>query len=156
MAERRLICTGNVIVDLVLRIDRLPEPGADTIATSSRITAGGAFNVLVAARRAGLDVVFAGQFGTGPMGDVVRAALAGSAVEVIQDGLPDVDSGYCVALIDEAAERTFVTTVGAESLLTRADLDRVPVTGDDLVHVSGYSLAHPETASALPGWLHDL
>jgi sugar/nucleoside kinase (ribokinase family) len=152
----RLVCTGNVIVDIVLTVDRLPEPGGDTIATSSQITAGGGYNVLVAARRAGLDVVFAGQYGTGPMGDVVRAALARSGVQVAQAGLADVDSGYCVALVDATTERTFVTTVGAEGRLTRADLDRVPVFGDDLVHVSGYSLAHPVTPAALPGWLHDL
>jgi sugar/nucleoside kinase (ribokinase family) len=156
MAEPRLVCTGNVIVDIVLTVDRLPEPGGDTIATSSQITAGGGYNVLVAARRAGLDVVFAGQYGTGPMGDVVRAALAGSGVQVAQAGLADVDSGYCVALVDTTTERTFVTTVGAEGRLTRADLDRVPVFGDDLVHVSGYGLAHPVNAAALPGWLHDL
>jgi sugar/nucleoside kinase (ribokinase family) len=152
----RLVLTGNVIVDLVLTVDALPDPGGDTLASSSRITAGGAYNVLVAARRAGLDVVFAGQYGTGPMGDVVRAALAASGAEIAQAGLADVDSGYCVALVDATAERTFVTTVGAEGRLTRADLDRVPVTGADVVHVSGYSLADPVTAAALPGWLHDL
>lgn len=156
MAEPRLVCTGNVIVDIVLTVDRLPEPGGDTIATSSRITAGGGYNVLVAARRAGLAVVFAGQYGTGPMGDVVRAALAAARVQVAQAGLADVDSGYCVALVDATSERTFVTAVGAEGRLTRADLDRVAVTGDDLVHVSGYGLAHPVNAAALPGWLREL
>jgi sugar/nucleoside kinase (ribokinase family) len=68
----RLVVTGNVIVDLVLTVDRLPDPGADTLASSSQITAGGAYNVMIAARRAGMDVVFAGRYGTGPMGDIVR------------------------------------------------------------------------------------
>ena len=67
MGEARLACTGNVIIDIVLTVDRVPEPGGDTSATSSQITAGGGYNVLVAARRVGLDVVFAGQYGTGPM-----------------------------------------------------------------------------------------
>lgn len=157
MAEpARLISTGNVIVDLVMTVDRLPEPGGDIIATGSHITAGGGLNTLVAARRTGLPVVFAGQYGTGPMGDVVRAALAASGAEIVQNGLDNVDSGYCVALVDSTAERTFVTTVGAEGRLTREDLHRVPVTGQDLVHVSGYSLAHPVNASALSGWLPGL
>jgi sugar/nucleoside kinase (ribokinase family) len=152
----RLVCTGTAIVDLVLTVDRLPEPGGDVLASSSRITAGGACNVVIAARRAGLDVVFAGQLGTGPMGDVVRAALAAAGVAVVQSGLPDADSGWCVVLVDATAERTLVTAAGAETRLTRTDLDRVPVSGDDLVHVSGYALAHPVSAAALPGWLHDL
>ncbi len=152
----RLIYTGSVIVDLVLTIDALPEPGGDTIASSSQVTAGGGYNVMVAAQRAGLDVVFAGQYGSGPMGDIVRAALAAGGVQVAQSGLDDVDSGYCVALVDRSTERTFVTTVGAEGRLTRADLDKVPVADDDLVYVSGYSLAHPTNAAALPGWLQEL
>lgn len=149
----RLIVTGSVVVDIVLTVDRLPEPGGDVLASSSQVTAGGGYNVMVAARRAGMDVVFAGQYGTGPMGDVVRAALAASGVQVVQDGLADADSGYCVVLVDGTAERTFVTAVGAEGRLTRGDLDRVPVAGDDVVHVSGYGLAHPTVAAALPGWL---
>jgi sugar/nucleoside kinase (ribokinase family) len=152
----RLVFTGNVIVDLVLTVEALPEPGGDTIASSSQVTAGGGYNVMVAAQRAGLDVVFAGQYGSGPMGDIVRAALAACGVRVVQPGLEDEDSGYCVALVDRSTERTFVTTVGAEGRLTRADLDRVPVTGADLVYVSGYSLAHPANGAALPGWLRQL
>lgn len=151
-----LISTGNVIVDIVLTVDHLPEPGGDIIATSSRITAGGGLNTLVAARRAGLRTVFAGQYGTGPMGDVVRAALAASGARVIQSGVDDTDSGYCVAFVDASTERTFITTVGAEGHLTREDLDRVPVADDDLVHISGYSLAHPSNAAALTAWLPTL
>lgn len=156
MTDTRLISTGNVIVDIVMTVDRVPEPGGDIIAGSSTMIAGGGLNTVVAARRTGLPVVFAGQYGTGPMGDIVRAALTGSGAEIVQKGLEDVDSGYCVALVDATAERTFVTTVGAEGRLTRDDLDRVHVTGHDLVHVSGYSLAHPVNAAALSGWLPDL
>lgn len=153
MADPRLVFTGNVIVDLVLAVDALPEPGGDIVASSSTLTAGGGFNTMVAARRDGLDVVFGGQYGTGPFGDIVRSALASSGFEIVQPGLSDVDSGYCVAMVDASTERTFVTSVGAEGRLSRADLDRIPVGPDDLVYVSGYSLAHPVNAKALPGWL---
>ncbi|WP_394619635.1 PfkB family carbohydrate kinase [Lentzea sp. JNUCC 0626] len=156
MTEPRLISTGNVIVDIVMTVAHLPEPGGDIIAADSRMTAGGGLNTLVAAQRAGLPVVFAGQYGTGPMGDIVRAALEESGATIVQTGLEDADSGYCVVLVDPSAERTFVTTVGAEGHLTRADLDRVDVTEHDLVHVSGYSLAHPVNAAALTGWLPGL
>ncbi|WP_020664488.1 PfkB family carbohydrate kinase [Amycolatopsis benzoatilytica] len=153
MADPRLVFTGNVIVDLVLAVDAIPEPGGDVVASASTLTAGGGYNTMVAAQRDGLGVVFGGQYGTGPFGDIVRSALASSRFEIVQPGLSDVDSGYCVAMIDASAERTFVTSAGAEGQLTRADLDRIPVHPDDLVYVSGYSLAHPVNAKALPGWL---
>ncbi len=149
----RLIFTGNVIVDIVLTIARLPEPGGDTIARSSRLTAGGGYNVMVAARRDGLEVLFAGRYGTGPFGDIVRTALADGGFPVVHDRVPDVDSGYCVVLVDDRSERTFVTTVGAEGALTGNDLDRVCPRADDLVYVSGYSLSRPGTAAGLTGWL---
>jgi len=149
----RLVSVGNVIVDIVMRIGALPEPGGDVIADGSEITAGGGLNTMVAARRDGMDVVFAGQYGTGPFGDVVRQALEESGVTVVQPGLPDVDSGYCVALVDATTERTFVTSVGAEGQLTRADLDRVALRADDVVFVSGYGLAHPVNGAAIADWL---
>ncbi|MGN8049168.1 PfkB family carbohydrate kinase [Curtobacterium sp. 22159] len=149
----RLVSVGNVIVDIVMRIDAIPEPGGDVIASGSEITAGGGLNTMVAAVRDGLDVAFAGQYGTGPFGDVVRAALAASGVEVLQPGLDDVDSGYCVALVDATTERTFVTSVGAEGRLGSSDLDRIALRDDDIVFVSGYGLAHPVNAAAIAGWL---
>lgn len=157
MAEApRLVFTGNVIVDIVMSIDRMPEPGGDVVASSSGLTAGGGFNTMVAAQRDGLPVVFAGQYGTGPFGDIVRSALADAGLDLAQRGLPDLDSGYTIALVDASTERTFVTALGAEGHLTRADLDRVAVGPDDLVYVSGYSLAHPVNAASLPGWLEAL
>ncbi|WP_058730109.1 PfkB family carbohydrate kinase, partial [Curtobacterium oceanosedimentum] len=149
----RLVSVGNVIVDIVMRVGAIPEPGGDVIASASEITAGGGLNTMVAAVRDGLPVVFAGQYGTGPFGDVVRAALVDSGVEVLQPGLDDVDSGYCVALVDATTERTFVTSVGAEGRLGRADLDRVALRSDDTVFVSGYGLAHTVNGPAIADWL---
>jgi sugar/nucleoside kinase (ribokinase family) len=149
----RLVYTGNVIVDIVMTVGAIPAPGADTVARSSLVTAGGGYNVMVAAQRDGLPVVFAGQYGTGMFGTVVRAALDDAGFELVQPGLPNLDSGYCVALVDDTTERTFVTAVGAEGQLGRGDLDRVEVRGTDIVYVSGYSLAHPVNADALAHWI---
>jgi sugar/nucleoside kinase (ribokinase family) len=149
----RLVYTGNVIVDIVMTVGAIPAPGADTVASSSLVTAGGGYNVMVAAQRDGLPVVFAGQYGTGMFGDVVRGALDEAGFELVQPGLPDLDSGYCVALVDDTTERTFVTAVGAEGRLGPSDLDRVEVSGTDVVYVSGYSLAHPVNADALADWI---
>ncbi|MCW4459794.1 PfkB family carbohydrate kinase [Microbacterium sp. MPKO10] len=157
MSEQgRLVYVGNVIVDLVMQINAIPEPGGDTLAHSSMMTAGGGFNTMIAAKRDGADVVFTGQYGTGPFGSTVRAALAESGFDVVQAGVDDVDSGYCVALVDATTERTFVTSVGAEGLLTADDLARVTLRENDIVFVSGYSLAHASNAAATPGWLEGI
>lgn len=154
--QGRLIFVGNVIVDLVMQIDAIPDPGGDTLARSSMITAGGGFNTMIAATRDGARVVFTGQYGTGAFGAIVRNALSESGVEVVQPGVREVDSGYCVALVDETSERTFVTSVGAEGMLTSEDLANVTVHEGDIVYVSGYSLVHPSNAAAIPEWLENL
>ena len=152
----RLIFVGNVIVDLVMQIDAIPEPGGDTLARSSMVAAGGGFNTMIAARRDGSEVVFTGQYGTGPFSSIVRAALSENDFEIAQSGVADVDSGYCVALVDNTTERTFVTSAGAEGMLTHDDLTGITVREDDVVYVSGYSLAHPVNAAAIPRWLEEL
>ena len=64
MRPRRLVFAGQAIVDIVLRVPALPERGGDMIATSAEITTGGGFNVMAAAARQGLPVLYAGGHGT--------------------------------------------------------------------------------------------
>src|SRR5580698_214565 len=47
----RLLHLGNVVVDVVLDVPALPEPGGDVLATRSQTAAGGGFNVMAAAAR---------------------------------------------------------------------------------------------------------
>ncbi|WOP19391.1 PfkB family carbohydrate kinase [Raineyella sp. LH-20] len=149
----RVIHTGQAIVDLVMRIDAIPEPGGDTFARSHQLAAGGGINVMVAAARDGGDVVYAGGHGTGPFGDLVRAAMRREGVEVLSPAATDHDTGFCVALVDDSAERTFVSTVGAEGHAGIGDYQAAAVTEQDVVYVSGYSLVHADNRAALIHWL---
>ncbi|TMF66870.1 MAG: sugar kinase, partial [Chloroflexi bacterium] len=74
---KRLVSLGSVIVDLILEVPAFPDRGGDVLASQRGMVAGGAFNVLSAAARLGLPGIYAGQHGTGPFGDLVRAALTG-------------------------------------------------------------------------------
>ncbi|MCU1527454.1 MAG: sugar kinase [Frondihabitans sp.] len=152
----RLLHAGNAIVDIAFAVSALPEAGGDVLASSSSVTAGGAFNTLVAAQRDGLEAVHLGPVGTGPFADIVRSALAREEVTFAGSTMADLDTGCSVVLVDASAERTFVTRVGAEGELTREMLDRVEVEASDIVVVSGYGLAHPSNARAVPDWLDDL
>ncbi|WP_428815138.1 PfkB family carbohydrate kinase [Streptomyces albus subsp. chlorinus] len=150
-APPRLVLAGSVIVDMVLRIPRLPERGGDMLASHAARAVGGGFNVLAAARRLGLPAVYAGGHGTGPFGDLVRTALDAEGVTPLLAAHPGRDTGYCVVLVDSDGERTFVTAPGAESELGPAEARQVagaPRPGD-LVQLSGYGLAHPGSADRL-------
>ena len=141
----RLIHTGQVVVDQVLRVDHLPARGGDVIATSFQQTAGGGFNVMAAARRAGAEVVYAGSHGVGVHGDLIRAALAAEGVRVAH-AATEPDSGISVVLVEPDGERTFVTSPDAVGRFVPVD-----VSVGDFVYVSGYGLVHD--VDVLLDWL---
>ena len=153
---RRLVFAGEAIVDLLMWVPALPERGGDMLAESAAIEVGGGFNIMAAAVRQGLPVVYAGGHGTGPWGDKVRAALAAEGIGVIRVPDPDADTGYDVALVEAGGERTFVTALGAESLREPGAWDLVPVQPGDAVYVSGYGLVPPESGPLLGAWAASL
>src|SRR5205823_3593670 len=111
------------------------------------VAAGGAFNVLSAAARLGLPGVYAGPHGTGPFGDLVRAALAREGVEIGRPPTPDFDTGWTLALVEPDGERTFVTVTGADAIVTPESLATIEHRDGDAVYVSGYDLAYPEAGA---------
>jgi len=149
----RVIHTGQAIVDLVMDVTTVPQPGADVFARNAMTEVGGGYNVMAAARREGAHVVYAGGHGSGPLGDLVRSRLEADGIEMLQPPHPELDSGFCVALIDDTAERTFISTVGAEGAIPLDAHDTVQVDQGDVVYVTGYSLHHPANAAALTRFL---
>ena len=151
----RVIHTAQALVDAVMEVPSLPARGGNVMASSYHRYAGGAVTILLAAARSGAECVHAGAVGTGPNGDLVRAALAAEGVSVSSPPVPELDTGVCVVLVEPTAERSFVTTQGAERRITVESLgSSAPVAGD-LVCVSGYSLVG-RTRDPLVAWLDTL
>ena len=148
----RLVFAGEALVDLVMRVPALPERGGDMLAGSSSVQVGAGFNIMAAAARQGLPVVYAGGHGTGPWGDRVRAALAAEGIAILRPPDPDADTGFDVALVEDGGERTFVTSLGAETLREPGSWDAIPVAPGDAVYVSGYGLAAPGSGAVLGAW----
>lgn len=149
----RLVHTGSVIIDQVMTVPQIPEPGGDVVATSAENMVGGGFNTIVASARDGLPVLYAGLLGTGDYADKVQSALAEYDVEVALEPSAERDTGFCVAIVDDSAERTFYTYVGAEGLEGYKELAQVQLEPDDLVYVTGYSLASETNTEGLRDWL---
>jgi sugar/nucleoside kinase (ribokinase family) len=149
----RLVHLGNAVVDLVLQVPAAPGRGGDVLARAASTLVGGGFNVMAAASRQGLPVVYAGMHGAGPRGDQVRLALAGEGVEVLQHVLPGCDTGLVVVIVEDDGERSFITAAGAEAQLDADALARVSLLPGDHAYLTGYSLAHASNRTALVEWL---
>jgi sugar/nucleoside kinase (ribokinase family) len=155
-AISRLVFAGEAIVDLLMRVPALPERGGDMLAESASVEVGGGFNIMAAAVRQGLPVVYAGGHGTGPWGDRVRAALAAEGIRLLRTPDPDRDTGFDVGLVEANGERTFVTTLGAESLREPDAWDLVRLRSGDAVYVSGYGLVLAGSGPVLGAWAASL
>jgi sugar/nucleoside kinase (ribokinase family) len=152
----RVIHTGQALVDVVVEVPGLPPRGQNVMASSATDYAGGAVTVLVAAARFGADCVHAGAHGTGPHGDLVREALDRDGIAVSAPPVPGLDTGICVVMVEPSAERTFVTTLGAERHISVESLATSRPGPGDLVCVTGFSLALDSTRDPLLAWLPDL
>ena len=152
----RVIHTGQALVDVVVEVPDLPARGQNVMATSATDYAGGAVTVLVAAARFDAECVHAGAHGTGPHGDLIRAALLAEGIELSAPPVADSDTGICVVMVEPSAERTFVTTLGAERRITVESLATSDPRTGDLVCVTGFSLALASTRDPLLAWLPTL
>lgn len=148
----KMLHTGQVIIDLVMAVDQLPQIGGDVLAQSAAFEAGGGFNVMAAAVRNGLPVVYLGRHGSGRFGDLARQAMTAEGIHIGIEQPAQRDTGLCVALTDSSAERSFISYIGAEGEVTPDDLNSVAAEAGDYVYVSGYSLLHAGKAQALLDW----
>ncbi len=152
----RVIHTAQALVDAVMEVPALPTRGGNVMATSYHRYAGGAVTILLAAARSGAHCVHAGAIGTGPNGDLVRAALAAEGIEVASPPVRGPRHRACASCSSSrrpsgrsSPPRGPSGTSRVESLAASA-----PVPGD-LVCVSGYSLVG-RTRDPLLAWLGTL
>lgn len=149
----RFWVVSSIVMDVVTRINQWPERSGDVVAQSGFATPGGAFNVIAAARRLGMDTIYGGLMGTGAFGHMIQQHLRRIHVDWALRPVRDADTGFVVAVVEPDGERTFITVPGCEAHLTLANLSALPVYPDDVVYISGYSLVAEPSASAFARWM---
>jgi sugar/nucleoside kinase (ribokinase family) len=152
----RLFCLDTVMIDIVMRISSIPKSGSDVLASQHLLTTGGGYNAMSSAARQGLAVSYAGRLGTGPFSTIASASLDRDGVVHCIVPNPDLDNGFCVALVDPEGERTFITSRGAEGTLRSSDLAELQVRPGDYVLLSGYNFMDPLPSEVILSWLGDL
>jgi sugar/nucleoside kinase (ribokinase family) len=155
MSETRLVCLDTVMIDVVLRIASLPHRGSDQLVSQQLLSAGGGFNVMSAAARQGMNVLYAGQLGTGPFADMAQRSLAKESIATPIPSTDQLDIGLCFVLVDDEGERTFITSPGAEGTLTTSELRDINLQSSDVIYFSGYDFVYETLCEHVMGWLRD-
>ena len=147
---RRVVLMGQILVDGVLQGARPIHGGGSEWARDGGTHVGGGFNALVAARRMGAEAISLSPIGTGPHASMIEAALAREGIVDAGPRVDGVDNGFCVAMIGHDAERTFISTKGAETMTPKTawvDFVRMMNPGD-VLYIDGYLMDHPANREA--------
>ena len=146
----RVVLMGQILVDRVLQGARPIHGGGSEWARDGGTHVGGGFNALAAARRMGAEAISLSPIGTGPHASMIEAALAREGIVDAGPRVDGVDNGFCLAMIGHDAERTFISTKGAETMTPEtawADFVRTMSPGD-VLYIDGYLMDHPANREA--------
>ena len=146
----RVVLMGQILVDRVLTMTTEFYGTYTKWVTDEGPHVGGGLNALVAARRMGAEAISLSPIGEGPNASLIEQALAREGIVDAGPRVEGVDNGFCIALIDSRAERTFISTKGAETMAPAnawADFVRTMSPGD-VLYVDGYLMDHPANREA--------
>ncbi|MCQ5272930.1 PfkB family carbohydrate kinase [Schaalia odontolytica] len=146
----RVVLMGQILVDRVLTMETEFYRNHTKWVNDKGPHVGGGLNALVAARRMGAEAISLSPIGEGPNASLIENALAREGIVDAGPRVAGVDNGFCVALIDSQAERTFISTKGAETMVPAsawADFVRTMHPGD-VLYVDGYLMDHPANREA--------
>ena len=146
---------GDLVEDIVVRLDGPINDASDTATTIVRRRGGSAANVATSVARLGAPARFLGQVGSDAIGLALTDELEREGVDVSCVRRAG-STGTIVALVDPSGERSMLTDRRACADL--ADPDPIWLAGVSVLHVPFYSLAGGSlavTATTLIQWAHD-
>jgi sugar/nucleoside kinase (ribokinase family) len=134
----RLLCVGDIDMDIIVRVTRLP--GRDQKVDGERVaqTPGGmAANVAVGASRLGTATRLLGAVGEDAMGREALAALAEERLDLAHVSIREgVATFFCIIMVDQDGEKCLVKAVSPAYLPQPGDLTADAFRGVQHVHLT--------------------
>ena len=140
----RLTTIGDLLLDVIVRVEEPLAPGDDRAAVTVAGPGGQAANVAAWAAFLGAAARFVGRVGDDTTGELVTRALRDRGVEVVG---PVAGRTGVVVSIATAGDRTMASDRGTAPDLAPDDLEETWFDCDAL-HVSGYALLREPIVSA--------
>ncbi|KZK79009.1 putative sugar kinase YdjH [Pseudovibrio sp. W64] len=138
--QRPVVIVGAAFVDLVMNTPQLPKRGDDVFVDSSSVTVGGcALNIARIHKSLGLHSQAAIPVGQGLWAGCIRDTLSKEGITLTQKRT-NGDNGWCIAMVEQDGERTFLSSSGVESQWAIEDLKQLNVAENAIVYLSGYQL----------------
>jgi ribokinase len=136
----QIVVLGDLMVDVVCRLDGPIAPGSDAPARIEFGYGGSAANVAAWLTVAGVRPALVGRIGSDERGRAAEAELRAAGVDTRLAVDAEHPTGTCVVLVGPDGERSMIPDPGANDRLAGDDLpDDLLATGAHL-HVAGYAL----------------
>jgi sugar/nucleoside kinase (ribokinase family) len=144
----RIATLGDVMLDVIVRLEQPLQRGDDVRAQTSTGAGGQAANVAAWAASLGADARCVAKRGDDAAGELVARELAGRNVELVGPVATGA-TGVVVSLV-ENGERSMASDRGVAPTLTPDELEPEWFDDCDVLHLSGYALLRePITDAAL-------
>ena len=146
----KVLCIGDVMLDVVTKIAVLPKDinyGSDTASEISTHGGGAAANVASWLSQTQVHATIVGHVGNDAAGAALTSEFDALGVHHENLMVEGARSGVVVVLVDPTGERTMFPDNGANSGLHIGDLP--DITGFDAVYISGYSPLDPQSLAGI-------
>ncbi|MER5971435.1 ribokinase [Streptomyces sp. NPDC002055] len=118
-----LLVVGSANADLVVGVDRRPEPGETVLGSDLAVHAGGkGANQAVAAARLGARTALLARVGDDPHGRLLLGSLESAGVDTAGVLTGDAPTGVALITVDPSGDNSIVVSPGANARLTPDDV----------------------------------
>ena len=136
----KTLVIGAAIIDIIMKIKRLPKSGEDILCSETVSAVGGcAYYVAGTLRGFGVDHDLFVPVGRGMYGDMIAGDLEKLGYQILIRE-EESDNGYCLCLVEEDGERTFITVKGAEGRFRPSWFEQLSQDAYDSIYVAGYQV----------------
>src|SRR5213082_3851085 len=134
-----IVCLGDLLLDVIVRLDEPLTPGADAVAVTHAGAGGQAANVAAWSAELGGDARFVCKRADDAAGRLVDEEIRARRVELVG---PVVGgrNGVVVSIVGPDGDRTMASDRGVAPDLGPDELDAAWFADADVLHLSGYSL----------------
>jgi sugar/nucleoside kinase (ribokinase family) len=135
-----VLCTlGDLLLDVIVRLEQPLEPGTDAAALTRTGAGGQAANVAAWAAALGAEARFVGKRGDDPAASLAAGELARLGVSVFGP-VALGRNGVVVSIVGDDGERAMASDRGVAPTLSADELEPAWFEGATHLHLSGYSL----------------
>ena len=139
MARLVLCALGDLLLDVIVRLEQPLEVGTDAAALTRTGAGGQAANVAAWAASLGAEARFVGKRGDDPAASLAAGELARLGVEIFGP-IASGRNGVVVSIVGEDGDRAMLSDRGVAPTLSADELEPAWFEGCSHIHLSGYSL----------------